>query len=539
MKLIRVAFVGLPNVGKSTLFNAITGFNQHVGNWPGKTVDIAWGDVEYKGFRFRVVDLPGTYSIHGETEEEKIVEEYLSTNPDIVGVVADASKLKQSLYPLAQVMERGHRVFLVVNMLDEAESLGYKIDIKKLSKILGIPVVGVVATSGNVKPVLDAMISALSSKPRRLRFRAKGKKKIEEIYRFIDKIAYECVKGGRKRDRVLDKNLFKWYVDLSLFLLTFVALFIPTFFFGKYAGDLVSSVISLLGENFITEILDAIFSFFPLVFTFFFMFALLEDSGLLARIAASIDRYMPIPGKAFFPFLMSFGCNVIGIPATRIIKERKYKRAVVLAIPFIPCSARIAVMFYLLSFFSFDVAIKTLVFILVSLVVVVLMTVKIFSRKKKESLIIELPPLRKPSIKNSVKISWLRTKVFILRISLWITIGYFLAYLIMNITPEKTPNMFWYLGFSVKETLSLIFGFFAKELTLGGLTSVYGTTNILQAISLVNAVKFLVFYSFYTPCLATLAAIKSECGLKTAVLSFLWSLLVASALSIIAVHLIV
>ncbi len=515
--MIRIALIGNPNVGKSTLFNLLTGSNQHIGNWPGKTVEIAWGDTEVGGLKLRFVDLPGTYSIRGEDDAEKVVEEYLKTRPELVLVVADASQLHQSLYPLIQVLELGFRAVLVINMLDEAEKLGIKIDLSGLSKELGIPVVGTVARAGIGKEdVFKAVLEALKTKPRKL-----PKMSAEERHRFIEKILKKHVKGRPKRKEGIDKFLFTPVADLSLFLFTFAVLFYPTFTLAPKVSDFIVGLLPELNPA-VFSVLEAVLSFLPLIFVFFFIFTALEDSGILARVAASFDRLLPLPGRAFFPVLMSFGCNAIAVPATRIMRDKEYRRAIVLALPFIPCSTRISVLIAFLSFFRSLAFPLAFFFLLISLFSAFL-TARIFARRKKPPLVIELPPLRLPSLKVVLRISWLRTWSFFKKIFIWI----FAGALVGSYYPLFLPE----LSKSGKIALSLILGFFAKELTLGTFAGMFKTLNLLEIFTFKEALAFLAFYTLYTPCLATLASIKAECGAELAVKSFLWSLFVALSVS--------
>ncbi len=519
-KLIRAAFVGNPNVGKSTLFNHLTGLNQKTGNWPGKTVSISWADIDHKGVRIRVVDLPGTYSIEGENEAEKVVGEYLETKPDVVVVVADASTLHESLYPLVQILEKGFKAVLVINMIDEARKMGIDIDFDLLSKELGIPVVGTVAKSGTgIRDVLDAIIKEA---------RTANLKKMtpEKRYEFIDGILDRCVRGKPVRKEWLDRFLFNPVFDLLLVAATIITILAPTFYVASFTEKVIQKLAFLQTLGMLGTALSAVLVFLPMIFTFYVVFTLLEDSGLLARVAAAIDGYTPFPGVGFFPLLISFGCNVIGIPATRIIKDRKYRHGIAMAVPFVLCSTRLSVLVLFLSHFPPAVAVLLALAMILLMGALVILTSWIFSGfSTKEPLFVELPPFRVPSARTVIHLSLLRTYTFIARIALWVSAGAVLG--------ELAGSMNVFTTVPQKVAFNLLLGFFAKELTLGSFYSMFGTLNLLEVFSFKQAVAFVMFYAFYTPCLPTVAAIKSELGKKWAALSVVWSLAVSAALALV------
>lgn len=163
---IRVAFAGNPNVGKSTLFNLLTGAHQHIGNWPGKTVELAFGRKEYKGYEFELIDLPGTYSLSGFTDEELVARDFIvKEKPDVVVVVTSATTLSRNLYLVIQVLELTNNVVVAVNMIDEARRLGIKIDFTGLSNKLAIPFVPISALYGEgIEKLLDSIILVFKGK---------------------------------------------------------------------------------------------------------------------------------------------------------------------------------------------------------------------------------------------------------------------------------------------------------------------------------------------------------------------------------------
>lgn len=514
--------MGHPNVGKSTLFNALTGLRQRTGNWPGKTVAVSWGDVDYKGLKLRFVDLPGTYSIVGESEAEKVVEEYLETGPDVVVVVADASTLHESLYPLLQVLERGLRAVLLVNMMDEAEKMGIEIDLEKMEEALGIPVVGAVARRGEgINELLNAVLRVLRVKPKKWKRRS-----ARERYRFIDRLLSKCVRGKPERREAIDRLLFHPLFDLPLIFLTFLALLLPVFYVASLTESIIEKLAWLEVLGILGSIMEAVLAFLPMIFTFYFLFTVMEDSGILARVAAAVDSYTPFPGTGFFPLAVSFGCNVLGIPATRIIKDERYRKSVGMAVPFILCSTRISVLLFLLAYFPRAVALFLGLAIIFLMLLSTIFTSWVFAGfSRKQPLLLELPPLRAPSLKTVINLSIVRTSTFILRIALWVSIGAILGELLSSAGVFKT--------LPAKLAFNLFVGFFAKELTLGSLSTLFGTFDLLQILSFRGAVAFLLFYSFYTPCLPTVAAIAGEFGKKQALISILWSLLIASVFALI------
>ncbi|MBR9680653.1 MAG: ferrous iron transporter B [Candidatus Altiarchaeota archaeon] len=511
-KLFRAGLLGNPNVGKSTIFNVITGRRQHVGNWPGKTVDVSWAKVKYQNKLFEITDLPGTYSISGKDDAEKVTEEYISTKPDALLVVVDASSLHKGLYPLIQVMEKGHRVGLIVNMMDEINE--DSIDLKKLEKNLKIPVLGL-SKNKDKGEILKFLNSTKTVKI--------NNKNPKGRHNLIALLLKGVVKSEARKDG-MDKHLFSPLFDLALILLTSLALLAPPFYVATWMNDFVASIVPL--TNPISASIYTIFFFLVLIFLFFTTFTLIEDSGLLARAAASTDKYLPLPGKAFFPIVISFGCNVVGVTGTRVIPDKVYKRAVALAVPFVQCGTRIAILLLFLSFFPALTAALLGTYIFLAMLLAVVITILVFARGyKKPPLLMELPKIRTPSLKTAISFTYIRTKVFFTKVGPWIILGAFVGELIQLL------NLGGNLVFNT--ILALLLGFFAKELTAGIMLGVFGTLNVLTLFGPSWASAFIVFYALYTPCISTLAAIKSEFGTKDALISAVWSSFVAMCFALV------
>lgn len=367
----RVALIGNPNAGKTTVFNALCGTKQRTGNYAGVTVEKKTGIL--RGHHaIEVIDLPGTYSLKPKSADEEITERVLSGHagnektPDLAVAVLDASNLKRSLYLCLQLKETGVPVIGVLTMNDIAERRGFILDTDKLSKQLGFPVFPVTMASKDQVHALTTGIAQSVDLTNRIKPASQRTSTIEERYAAIDKILHTAQKKeprGTSFTQKIDKLLTH-----RLFGLLFFTLIIGTMFFSIYAGarpimDLIDNAMKTLGASLrgslaaypVTASLVAdgviagagsVFVFLPQIMILFLFIALLEETGYLARAAFLMDKLLGwsgLNGRAFIPLLSSFACAVPGILSARVMPTDRARMATILIAPLMSCSARLPV----------------------------------------------------------------------------------------------------------------------------------------------------------------------------------------------------
>lgn len=598
----QIAIAGNPNSGKTTIFNALTGSSQHVGNWPGVTVEHKVGAMKVEDESFQVVDLPGIYSISAYSEDQKVSRDYLlSGDASLIVDVVDATNLERNLYLTQQLRELGFPVLVVLNMWDLAHKRGIQIDCKGLSKSLGVPVLPVCAHVAkdlqllkktiaklsherNPEPVLalpahdvflqqyQMLCSILGDRPFyagssnfalqpswvalkclegdegifrylevdsriaqaefdgiRNAVIATGESPeiliAEERFRRIQLELNENVKQSSMEDPLtekLDRIILHRFWGLPLFLLAMYMVFWFTIniggafidFFDILLGavlvDGLSVVLNGIGlPSALTVILangvgagvQSLSTFIPVIFSLFFVLSLLEDSGYMARAAFVMDRFMRLlglPGKAFVPLLVGFGCSVPAFMGTRTLEQRKDRIMTSLMVPFMSCGAKMPV-YALFAVAFFPDAGQNVIFLLylVGILVAVgtgLLLKYTVLKGKSSPLIMELPAYHVPKFANMVKHAWMRLKDFIVKggkvlVPIMAILGILnavsldgkfgdvdegetvLAVIGKTVTPVFEP-------FGVREenwpaSVSLFTGFFAKEVVVGTLSGLY------------------------------------------------------------------
>lgn len=375
-----IALAGNPNVGKSTIFNGLTGMRQHTGNWTGKTVANAKGHCTYKGQSYILVDIPGTYSLAAHSAEEEIARDFLcSGNPDAVVVVCDATCLERNLNLVLQIMDLSPNVMVCVNLMDEAEKKGIHIDLKLLSERLGIPVVGTVARK---KESLTALLDAVweitneaepagqpaSRKP----CSCPGISTAESICRDAVTMEHPAWQlKDWKTDRILTGKLTGYPV--MLLLLAFLLWL--TIVGANYPSRLLSAFLFRI-QDLLTELFIAFHApewlhgvlvlgiyrvaawvisvMLPPMAIFFPLFTLLEDAGYLPRIAYNLDKPFQCChacGKQGLTMCMGFGCNAVGVTGCRIIDSPRERLLAILTNSFVPCNGRFPTLIALLTIF--------------------------------------------------------------------------------------------------------------------------------------------------------------------------------------------
>ncbi len=647
-----VALAGNPNVGKTTLFNALTGMRQHVGNWPGVTVEKKEGRFAYGGETFLVVDLPGTYSLTAHSTDELIARNFLlNSKPDVVVNVVDVTALMRNLYLTFEILEMGLRnVVIALNKIDLAERKGIRVDTKKMTEVIGVPVVPVSAKTGegleelktavvkvahgelNARPILPTYDEAVEREIEhvsrvlegtelaerysvrwlavkllqrdddvmKLVLRQLGKKKLDEImghlgeieekygrsidlimasgkYEFIDSLLHKFVKYENvvvtsftdQLDRVLTHPVYGLIALAIVFYFVFKFVFsigLPLqSLFARAFSDFGEWLSPHIGNGLLSGLIvkgiiggvGTVLSFFPLVFLMFFALAVLEDTGYMARAALVLEDIMSkfgLSGKSFIPLILGFGCNVPAIMATRSIEDEKARLVTILVNSFIPCSARLSVISFITAiFFRSHRALVALSIYAIAVGVALAMAWLLSHfvvRGERAPFVMELPEYAVPPWRTVVLHSWERSKEFIKKAGTVILGGAIFMWFLSNY-PEPVGTGKSYaevighflapyvslMGLDWKAAVSLLFGIIAKENVIATYGVLYGSkAAIATAMGRLQAYTLAVVTTLYVPCIATMAAIKSEAGWKWMVFTVLYMIAVASLVGIVIWH---
>lgn len=593
-----LALVGAPNSGKSTLFNALTGAKVQTGNWPGTSVEISRGLWNAQPEAFDIIDLPGAYSLDPMSPDEEFTRDMLVESPpcerpDVVVVLVDATAPARGLNLAFQIAEHPYRVVIGVTKEDIAKQQGISIDTSALSHEVGIPVVSV---NGRRRENLDALeyevARAMHTEPRTIRPNA------DLDQRFVDldaaeKVAVSRTNTGEPLSHRVDRLVLHPVLGPILFLAVMWAVFfITTTVAGPLqdgleafiTGPVSAAARSILPDNWlITGLLvdgliggvGMVLTFAPLLALMFLCLAVLEDSGYMARAAVVTDRVMRaigLPGKAFIPIVVGYGCNVPAISATRVLGDVRHRILTCLLIPFTSCSARLIV-FMMLAQVFFPAHAGSAVFAMyvlsIALVVLVGLALRrtVWRAMPAEALVIDLPAYQLPTFRLTISVMWVRLKGFLHTAGGIIVATVVVIWLLMSIpvtgghsfNEEAVPPqdsaygavaqamspVFAPAGFdSWSLTGPLVTGFVAKETLISTWAQTYAVEDVTDdapeeqaesplashiradfdaasgAHGLAAVWAYMVFLLAYTPCVATVAAQRREIGWKWTLIGF-------------------
>lgn len=570
--MTNVALFGNPNVGKTTVFNLLTGSNQYVGNWPGVTIDKKEG---FLGKDIKIVDLPGIYAMDTFSNEEKVSKEFLETGDvDVIVNIVDASNLSRNLYLTTQLMEFNKPIVILLNMLDVAESKGIYIDSDNLSKELGVTVVPIIAKKKNGVDKISLAIKNSVNKTVNYDINFGNEvqtyKKLEDILSRCTKInSDKKISISDKIDNIVLNPILAYPIFIGALLLLF------KFTFDWVGGPLQEGLGTLI-ETYISSpindmlvnsspwfrslIVDGILGgvcgtlpFFPLIFTLFFGISLFEDSGYMSRAAFLMDNIMRkvgLSGKAFIPMVMGLGCSSPAIMATRTLESEKDRKITALISPLMTCGAKLPIYaVFVAIFFPKNAALVTTSLYLLGIVVAILVALALNRTSFKndiEPFILELPEYKLPTLSALLKNTWNKSKGFLIRVvtvmfamsvAIWLLSSFnfngftenmndsFLAYLGKLIAPLFAP-----LGFGDwRASVSILTGLGAKEIVISTMEVLYGNLDkVLPTVFTgVTAYGFLVFSALYTPCIAALATMRKEYGNKMMFTSLIYQFVLA------------
>ena len=592
---MKIALTGNPNSGKTTLFNLLTGRSEKVGNWAGVTVDKKEGEIRKSlnktGASIKVVDLPGAYSMSPFTSEENITRDYVKNeSPEVIINIVDATNLSRSLFFTTQLLELEIPVVVALNKSDLNQKLGTTINVLELEKLLGCPIVETVSTLNNDNGIEKLIDKALEAKGKNQKspFDGQGvdlsnKKSVEENdkrrYEFIKEIVGKVEKRKTQSSSVTmqdkaDRVLAHKWLGLPIFAIVMWGVFaISQTYLGPFLADTlvgwidqlnvvvegllgadVSPVLSSLLLDGIIGGVGAVVGFLPLIMILFFLIALLEDCGYMARVAVIMDRFFKrigLSGRSIIPMIIGTGCSIPGIMATRTIKNERQRRTTAMLTPFMPCGAKLPVIALFAGvFFNDSPWVGTSMYFvgIFSIVIGALIVVRITGDKDTKTLfIMELPQYKFPSIKRATVSMFSRGKAFIVKAGTIILLCNTVIQIMQTfnwnfeVVAEGAQNtsilatlaspfafVLIPLGFGVWQlAAAAITGFIAKENVVGTLAVVYSITNFIDTEELalisggsevgavmgltsVAALSYLMFNLFTPPCFAAIGAMNSE-----------------------------
>ena len=591
---MRIAFAGNPNSGKTTMYNALTGRNERVGNWAGVTVERKESLIRkayYDGGEELVaVDLPGAYSMSPFTSEESITSSYVrNERPDVIVNIVDATNLSRSLFFTTQLLELGVPVVVALNKSDLTDRKQTKINEKLLSEKLGCPVIKTVSTSSGhdgLKEVVQAAVSVSGTEQKApyvqedidLKDRAAVEAADRKRFTFVNGLVSEVekrkvfTKDKNFQDKI-DSVITHKIIGIPIFaVIIFLVFYISQSTIGTYIADwlvawietfqgwvggLMENANPLLYAILVDGIIGgvgAVVGFLPLVMVMYFLIALLEDCGYMARATVVLDpicKRVGLSGKSIIPMVIGTGCANPGIMACRTIRNERERRTTAMLTPFMPCGAKIPVIALFAGAFFSNAAWVSATMYLVGIVLIflgALLVKRITGQKYRKSFfIIELPEYKVPSLKRAVISMLERGKAYIIKAGTIILVCNTVVQIMQTfnwqfqLVEEGAENtsilasvahpfaiLFIPLGFGVWQlAAAAITGFIAKENVVGTLAVVYGVTNLIdtEALELVGAggdvasvlgltsvaaLAYLMFNLYTPPCFAALGAMNSE-----------------------------
>ena len=539
MSTLAIALTGNPNTGKSTIFNELTGARQKIGNWPGVTVDKKVGYTRYKDRAISIVDLPGTYSVNARSPEEKIVIDYLLTNKlDLVVDVVDSSNIERNLFLTIQLLEKGIPLLIDLNMHDDAERRGIKIDCHKLEDALGMPVVQTVGRSHKSTQKLlevftstvmagyqpSALVRAHIDKAREIEAgnqsdEAKRDALIEARYALIDTImtaAVDMSHVSRSVSEKIDKVLANGILALPIFLAIMYAVFQITFtWIGQPIADGLDSLINEDFVEFMTDALTtagvadwlvslvcdgiiagvgAVLTFVPLIFVLFFCLSFLDGTGYMARIAFIMDPIMRrcgLTGKGVMPLMMGFGCGVPAIMGARALDSEKDRIVSILVTPFLTCGAKLPIMALFAAMFFPDNAANVVFAMYIVGVVMAILAAKGLGlslfQSKGSTFLLELPPYRMPAMKSVLLETWDKGKGYLIKAGTIIFAASVLLWVLSNYNfsgPCEIEDSFLATLGSWMSTLFVFHGFATWEAGAALLSGIMAKETVVATIGI-------------------------------------------------------
>jgi ferrous iron transport protein B len=583
----RVALLGMPNTGKSTLFNRLSGASARVGNWPGITVDLMSAKLLLGGHIAELIDLPGIYDLHGFSDDEAVVRNFLSKTPvDLIIIVLNSSQIDRQISLAIQIKKLGLNAILLLNMKDEASRAGITIAIDKMSDLLHMPVVQISAKYGDSCPqALNLAGQQLALKQTQIPLEdiSKALESNDEIGSEMEHIISNSVHIPVQLDDAttarLDHVLLHPWLGIPLFFAAMYVLFQFIFTVGKPLQDGIAWLLTLIRNNWLEPVLsnspvwlhglllDGIYNgvgtvaaFIPIIILFFLVMSMVEDSGYLSRAAFLMDALMAkmgLDGRGFVMMLMGFGCNVPALMGTRVMRSRNMRLLTMLVIPFSLCSARLQVfLFMTAALFSASQAPLVLFILYLMSFATIFLTAILYKGQfsNQEPFILELPPYRFPTLHQIWLRGWLEVSHFVTRASKFIVSGVILVWALTTFPLDASDSLHTYagqigqwfspvlnpIGINSQLAITLIFGFVAKEIVIGSLAVVYGLQGdalmqtMAHQLDWVQGMSFMLFTLIYTPCLSTIITLKNEAkSWRYAALSIVWSLVLAWIVSFI------
>ncbi len=536
-KVERIAIAGVPNSGKTTLFNSLTGARQKVGNWPGVTVEKIEGSFPLRGTRVELVDLPGTYNLSPDTEDQKVAERVIRSGEyDLIVNVVDATNLSRNLFLTMDLLERTNQIIVLLNMLDVAEKEGIKIDIERLSSDLGVPVIPVIAVNKpSVRKAVAQIEEAIEHLPAH-DSHVSTQDVVDTVQKYanIDEIYSRVAREVRDRSTNFTNRVDNIVMNRFAAIPIFMASMFVTFWFAIGLGSVFIDFFDIIGGLLFVGVpralLEAIGSpewlivmiaggigvgcqtvatFIPVVFFMFLALAVLEDLGYMARVGVVADRFMRkigLPGSAFIPMIVGFGCTVPAVMAARTLSNRRDRFMTIFMAPFMSCGARLPVYaLFCAALFGAYSGLAVFLIYLVGLFMAILtgyFLKNTLFRGTPSNFVMDLPLYHAPRPGAVFKNGWLRLRSFIRRAGTIVVSAVFVLSLLNSVgwdngeftfgNEDSATSVLAHVGkaagpvfrpMGIAEenwpaTVALFTGLFAKEAIVGTINALYAANDM-------------------------------------------------------------